>query len=272
MKIYIETDLEGASGVWKATQVSPSAGAEYEYGKRCLVRDVNEVADAAFENGAKEVIVRDGHGPGALNWDKVDPRVSLERRGLVPLWFPHLDESCDCVFTLGCHAMAGTARAFLEHTQSSRDWFEFQINGTAQGEVGQFASYAGHYGVPLALVTGDRAVCEEMTRLFPQAVTAEMKSATYRKHCTCHPIDHCKKLLRQRTAEAMGKVRDGKIDPWVLPKPIDLALTVQRVELADDMPQKYRVGPRLFRKKVDDQRLVMTMTGPSSWPQGQLPA
>ena len=266
MKIYIETDLEGPSGVWKASQVRPDAGKDYEYGKSCLLRDVNEVVDAAFEAGAKEIVVRDGHGPGALDWDKVDPRVSLERRGLTPRWFPSLDESCDCVLMIGAHAMAGTPGAFLEHTQSSRDWFDFKINGTSQGEVGQLAAYAGHYQVPLEMVTGDRAVCEEMHRLFPGTVAAEVKTATYRKHCTCHPIDYCRKLLRQKTGEALDAVRAGKIEPWVLDLPVGLELTLQRVELADDMPQQYRVGPRVFRKEVADQRLVMTVRGPGRWP------
>lgn len=271
MKIYIETDLEGASGVWKAEQVQPTSGQQYDYGKRCLARDVNVVVDAAFDNGAAEVIVRDGHGPGALNWDQIDARASIERRGPLPWVFPSLNDKCDCVFTLGCHAMAGTPRAFLEHTQSSREWFDFKINDQPQGEVGQLASYAGHYGVPLALVSGDRAVCSEISRLFPDAVTAEVKSALWRGQCTCHPAEYCDKLLRDKTAEAIAKVRAGQISHWVLDTPVQLELVVQRVELADRMAQRYRVGPRTFRKRVQDQRLVVTIDGPESWPDRELP-
>jgi len=272
VKIYIETDLEGASGVWKAEQVRPASGGEYEYGKRCLVRDVNEVVDAAFANGATEIIVRDGHGPGALNWDQVDGRVSIERRGSLPMVFPSLDETCDCVFMIGAHAMAGTAAAFLEHTQNSREWYDFKLNGQSQGEVGQFAAYAGHYGVPLALVTGDRALCAEIGRLFPDAVTAEVKKAAFRDQCTCYPAETVRKLLRERTAQAMQKVREGKLKPWVLDKPVELELVYQRVETADRGPQELRVGPRTFRKRVQDQRLVVTILGPTSWLDRQAPA
>ena len=266
MRIYIETDLEGPSGVWKGSQVRPDSPGDYEYGKGCLVRDVNEVVHAAFENGATEVVVRDGHGPGGLNWDQVDPRAAVERSGPTPHWFPSLNETFDCVFLIGAHAMAGTTKAFLEHTQSSRNWFDFKINGQSQGEVGQFNAYAGRYGVPLALVTGDRAVCEEMNKLFPQVVTAEVKYALYRRQCCCHPIEYCKKLLRDKTAEAMEKARSGKLQPWVLEKPVQLELTVQRVELADELPPEYRVGARTFKKTVEDQRLVMTILGPRRWP------
>lgn len=266
MRIYIETDLEGPSGLWKASQVESGSGADYDYGRRCLTRDVNDVLAAAFENGATEIVVRDGHGSGGLNWDQVDPRAAIERTGPLPHVFPSLSDQFDCVFFIGGHAMAGTAGAFLEHTQSSREWFDFKINGVSQGEVGQFNSYAGHYGVPLAMVSGDRACCQEINRLFGDTLTAEVKYALYRKQCCCHPAKYCGKLLREKTSEAMAKVRAGKIAPCVLEKPVNLELTVQRVELADDMPQQYRTGPRTFSKQVSDQRLVITIKGPTDWP------
>jgi D-amino peptidase len=271
VKVYIETDMEGASGVWKAAQVDPSEHAEYEYGRRRLEHDVNVVVDAAFAAGANEVILRDGHGPGAMDWSNVDPRASVERRGSLPIVFPGLDDSCDCVFMIGCHAMAGTPRAFLEHTQSSREWFDFRINGQPQGEVGQLAAYAGFYGVPLAMISGDRAVCTEISRLFPWVATAEVKKAVWRGECSCHSAKHCEEVLRARTAEALDNVRGGKAQPWVLAKPVEIELVVQRVELADKLPVQYRVGPRTFRKRVADQRMVITIEGPESWPEGDLP-
>jgi len=270
MKIYIETDLEGSSGVWKGEQVQPANTGDYAYGKRCLVHDVNTVVDSAFANGATEVIVRDGHGPGALNWDEVDRRVSLERRGALPMIFPSLDDTCDCVFMIGAHAMSGTAEAFLEHTQSSREWFDFKINGQSQGEVGQLAAYAGHYGVPLAMVSGDRALCAEIGRLFPEVVTAEVKKARYRNQCTCYPAERVTELLAHKTAEALANVRAGTCKPWILDKPIEIELMYQRVETADAGPQEFRTGPRTFKKRVEDQRLVITIDGPSSWPDQQM--
>lgn len=42
----------------------------------------------------------------------------------------------DCLMLVGRHAMAGTQRAFREHTMSSRSWFELRINGQAHGEIG----------------------------------------------------------------------------------------------------------------------------------------
>ena len=258
MKVYIATDLEGASGIWRKSQVSPDFPSDYAYGKSCLTRDVNRVVESAFDHGATEIVVWDGHGPGGLNWDQVDPRVTLERQqGFGSCCFPSLDESFDCALLIGQHAMSGTQHAFLEHTQSSVAWFELKINDEPHGEMGQFAACAGHYGVPLALVSGDRACCAEASRLFPEAVTAEVKFARIRVQCSCHPAEKVDPLLREKTAEAVAKVRSGDIPPWTLSKPIRLELMYQRVETADDFERTCsrwrRVGPRTFVRETDRQ-------------------
>ncbi len=261
MKIYIMTDLEGASGLFQPSQTMPDEGADYEYGKRCLTRDVNNVAAAAFDHGATEIVVCDGHGPGGLNWDQVDPRVALERCcGPREHVFLSLDDSFDCAFVIGQHAMAGTQHAFLEHTQSSREYFELKINGDPHGEMSQFAACAGHFGLPLALLTGDRAACAEANRLFPSAVTAEVKYAHQRVRCACYPAARVEQLLREKTAEAMDAFRAGKMQPWILEKPIRMELTFQRVESADQFVRGgrdwKRIGSRTFLRETDRQNTL----------------
>ena len=258
MNIYIGTDLEGASGAWRGSQVSPEYPSDYAYGRGCLTRDVNTVIGAAFDQGAESIVVCDGHGPGGLDWEDVDPRVTLEKGGGV---FPSLGEDTDCLFSVGRHAMAGTMGAFLEHTQTSRDWFEFRINGVPQGEMGIMACYAGHFGAPLALVTGDRAACEEAHRLFPEAATAEVKHSVARQGpCSCRPAAEVEKLLRERTVEAMDRVRSGQVVPFQLTGPITLELTYQRVDLADALsrrnPRWQRVDGRTLRCEVERQNEI----------------
>ncbi len=257
MKIYMETDMEGASGLWKESQTQPDSPGDYEYGKRCLTRDVNTVVAAAFDNGASQIVIRDGHGGSGLNWDEVDARAAVERGARLPMIFPSLTDEFDCFFLIGGHAMAGTAEAFLDHTQSSMTWFEFKINSQPHGELGQRVAYAGHYGVPLVLTSGDRAYCNEVNRMFPDIVTAEVKYALIRNQCCCHPQKQCQELLTEKTTEAMEKVRAGKVKPWVLEKPFEIELTVQRTDVAERFDQSVRVGPRTFRKQLEDQRLAI---------------
>ncbi len=46
-------------------------------------------------------------------------------------------------FFIGAHAMAGTTNGFLDHTMSSRSWYEYRVNGRLTGEQGMWALCAG---------------------------------------------------------------------------------------------------------------------------------
>ena len=58
-KVYMTTDLEGASGV---TQESQSFGARYESARVSLTKDINAAVLGARDAGADHVVVSDGHG------------------------------------------------------------------------------------------------------------------------------------------------------------------------------------------------------------------
>ncbi len=103
----------------------------------------------------------------------MDPRAIYETPcDFSPL--PSLDESFAGLILTGHHAMAGTLNGFLDHTQSSA-WFDYKINGESVGEIGQETAYAGHFNVPLIMVTGDETACAETQRQFPGAVTVAVK-------------------------------------------------------------------------------------------------
>ena len=53
----------------------------------------------------------------------------------------------------------------LSHTVSGQAWQNLSFNGTLVGETGINAALCGHWGVPVVLVTGDRAVCKEAREL-----------------------------------------------------------------------------------------------------------
>jgi len=167
-KVFIFTDLEGASGLVSA-RAGGSIGIEdtpaYQMVRRFLTEDVNAAVKGALEAGASEIIVNDAHGSTNHNVlpDELHPAARLERP--VPgNWTPGLDRRCDAVFLVGAHAMAGTKNGFLDHTQSSAHIFGWYVNGREVGELGQLAAIAGHFGVPVALVTGDRAATIEAKR------------------------------------------------------------------------------------------------------------
>src|SRR5438309_7255 len=82
-----------------------------------------------------------------------------------------LEQGCDAALLVGTHAMAGTPDGVLSHTVSSQAWQALRFNGTLVGETGINAALCGNWGVPVLLVTGDRAVCREGTGLLGDGLT-----------------------------------------------------------------------------------------------------
>jgi len=243
MKVYVMTDMEGISGVWQDVQVQ-SGQARYEEARRYLVSDVNAAVRGAFAGGATDVLACDGHG-GGFHFipDLLDERARCERPNSGADYMPGMDDSFDALFMVGAHAMAGTAGAFLDHTQSSRSWYNYCIAGEKHGETGQCAMCAGHYGVPLVFVSGDRAACEEAERQFPGVVTARVKEAVSRQLARIIHPEAAAKLIEERAREAM-KVRR---EPFRPEYPVGMRIEFTRCDYAESSartPGVERTGPR----------------------------
>ena len=250
MKIYILCDMEGTSGIWRPEQVDRGCP-EYQQGRELLMADVNAAIAGAFDGGAGHVIACDTHGGGGhFLIEKMDERAEYETPAAhSPL--PSLDDSFAGLILTGHHAMAGTLNGFLDHTMSSASWFCFRINGQAVGEIGMETAHAGHFGVPLIMVTGDEAACREAETMFPGVVTAAVKRGLGRNRALCLPPSKARALIRERAALAVAKARELK--PWRLEAPITLELTFYRSDHADDrahQPGVERVDARTVRKVV----------------------
>ncbi|OGO36246.1 MAG: hypothetical protein A2W35_10320 [Chloroflexi bacterium RBG_16_57_11] len=77
MKILIAADMEGITGVVSWDQVNPNH-AEYSRFRRLMTADVNAAIRGAFEGGASQVTVSDGHNNGRnILIEELDPRARL---------------------------------------------------------------------------------------------------------------------------------------------------------------------------------------------------
>ena len=80
MKIFIMTDLEGATGVAGRWSDFDPGRREHESARRLLTGDVNAAIEGAFEAGANEIVVLDGHGAAfSIILEDLDPRAQLIR-------------------------------------------------------------------------------------------------------------------------------------------------------------------------------------------------
>ena len=218
------TDMEGVSGV-HSRLVWDLKSEMYRVGRKMLTSDVNAAVEGALEAGATRIIVNDGHGePNNILLEELNPAAEYEcpvSGSIGALYLPGLDENFDAVFELGCHAMAGTEKAFLDHTQSG-NWVNYFVNGVKMGEIGQVAVIAGHYGVPVTLVAGDLAATLEAKSLLGNIEAVSVKTAYNRNYARCiHPAK-TSLLIKDAAKNALSRAKE--ISPYVVKKPITLKL------------------------------------------------
>ncbi|MBS7611215.1 M55 family metallopeptidase [Candidatus Bathyarchaeota archaeon] len=230
MKVFVMTDLEGASGVAGYWSDIDFGGKDYETARRLLTGDVNAAIEGAFEAGADEVVVLDGHGAAlTILIEELDPRTQLIR-GRRVLELEGLDESFNLMFAIGAHSMAGTSDGLLTHTLSP-DIDNVWLNDVPVGEVGLWAALAGDYNVPLVLVAGDFAAVREAESLLKNVCTVAVKKATSRFAAKCLHPKVSQKLIREAAATAVR--RAGEFTPFKPEKPIELRVEFHDSERAE---------------------------------------
>ena len=218
-KIYIVTDLEGISGVFKFAQTREKDSPLNIQACKYFMQDLAAVVRGLRDGGATEILVLDGHGTQAVIPHLMEPGATYltgtPRPGI--LW--GLDSSFIGMVQLGAHAMMGTADGVLCHTQSSKTENRYWYNGVESGELAQCATIAGYYGVPTILVTGDVAACREAAKFFgPDCVTVAVKKGVAREAAVLYPFEETHKALYEGAKKAMSAIT--KCKPYTVKTPV----------------------------------------------------
>ena len=139
---------------------------------------------------------------------------------------------------MGQHAKAGTPNGLLAHTQS-RNVKEISINGKPVGELGQGAAIAGYFKIPVIMLTGDRAACDEMLELQPHAEVVAVKDMIGKGSVVSLAHSDAKKLIQDAARRAVSRVRE--FQPWSIPGPVEM-----KIEM---LPDKTGAAPppRVYR-------------------------
>ena len=252
MKVYISADMEGATGIVNVDQTD-NGKPEYAFGCRMQLHDVNAVIEGLLDAGVDEILVNDAHDR-MINLDiaGLNPRARLLSGTPKMLSMMEGCQGADAVIFVACHAMAGTPDAVLDHTISGRRVYSVVLNGREVGETGLNASLGAHYGLPVAMLTGDRAACDEATALLGDGlVTACVKEGHGRMSAECLSPVSSAELLRAQAQEAVSRVRAGtapRLD--VGDGSFDLRITFHMTHQCDRaaiLPGVERIGGRTLR-------------------------
>ena len=265
MKVLISADMEGTCGVVSWVQVmppevvggvEPSSTVEYERARARMTAEVNAAIEGALAGGADEVIVNDSHdGMRNLLPDELHPAcrwISGNDKPLGMVQGVDLD-GVGAVFYTGYHAKAGTPAAPLAHT-----WTGFlndvRVDNRSVGEFGINALVAGHFGVPVALVTGDDKAVAQTRALLGDGVVGVVVKEGYSTFAALHlHPQEAQRRIRAGAEEAARAAKD--LRPWTLPADCRIELEFDHQSRADQaayLPTVERSGERAVAFSPDD--------------------
>ncbi|UCZ53886.1 M55 family metallopeptidase [Bacillus shivajii] len=254
MKLFISADIEGVSGV--ATNIQLKKNDEYQRFRRLMTQDVNAAIEGAFDGGATEVVVVDGHGNMSnIFIEDLDPRARLiSGNNRVMCQMEGIDESFDGVFFIGYHGReGGSERAIINHTLAGICVEEMKINDNIVGEAEMNAGVAGQFGVPALLVSGDDVVCEEVSALLPDIETAVVKRGVDRLSADLIAPQKAQEMIKEKAKTAVEKA--SHVEPYKVEGPVTFEITFKgtnQAYMTTTLPSVELVGPKTIRFTCDD--------------------
>jgi D-amino peptidase len=231
-KVYISADMEGVAGVVSPEQLGPT-GFEYQRFREFMTAEVVAAIEGARESGATEILVSDSHGNGLnLLIERLPADVRVVRSWPRPLGMMEgIDSSFAAAVFIGYHSGTTNPAGVRAHTLSSANYAGVALNGAQVPEAGLNAAIAGHFGVPIALISGDDVAVEEARRLIGDLETVAVKRAiSFHSAATLTP-QASQALIKERVKTALA--RRANLRPYRLSAPVRLDLTFKNYRPAE---------------------------------------
>ena len=254
VRVFISVDLEGVAGAVTPEQLGPG-GFEYGRFREIATEEALAAIEGAREAGATHFVVADAHGNGQnLLIDRFPDDVEIIRSWPRPLHMMQgVEDGFDAAFFIGYHSAATNTEGVRAHTFSSANYAAVTLNGMDMPEGGVNAAIAGHFGVPVALVTGDDATVAEMQEILGDVEGVVVKEALgFHSARTLTPAA-AQDRIREGAGRAIERLDD--FQPYHLDGPPVLELMFKNyrpAEVLAYLPIVERVGARTIRYEAAD--------------------
>lgn len=244
LRIVISADMEGTAGVVEWDQVD-STHPSYQQARLLMVQEVNAAIAGAIAGGATEVVVNDSHDTMTnLLPDLLDRRATLISGHRKPWSMAQgLDAGAAGLVCTGYHARASTPDGVLAHTYNlAVD--DVRLNGRPVGEIALNAMIAGHHGVPVLVITGDRAAVRQAQELLGDHLAGvPVKNGITPRSARSLSPEVARERIREKVAEAVANRASAPVfRPEVPIKLETLFSTNEMAERAATLPEATRDG------------------------------
>jgi D-amino peptidase len=241
MKIYISADIEGVTGVthWDETDTSKK---DSDWAREQMTAEVAAACEGALQAGATEIWVKDAHWTAR---NLIPGKLPLETK-LIRGWSGHplmmvqeLDASFQALLFVGYHSRAASGGSPLAHSMSGA-LVRLTVNGHDASEFLLNSYSAAARGVPVAFLSGDQYLCDEVKAVNPHITTVAVKQGIGDSTLNIHPA-----LAVNRIRDSARQALSGDLSlcQVALPKHFDVELTFPHATKA--VRPSYYPGARL---------------------------
>lgn len=253
MKIFISADIEGISGV--ATNQQLKTNSEYQRFRKLMTTEVNAAIEGAFNGGATEVVVADGHGNMSnILIEDLDSRARLvSGSNRVMCQLEGLDETFDAIMFVGHHGREAGSDAVISHTLAGICVNEMKINEKVVGETEMNAFVAGGFGVPAVFISGDDAYVKEVKETLPKVEAAVVKRAIDRFAAELIHPKVAQQEIREKAEAAIKKVKT--FQPLTIEGPVTFEIEFkgpQQAKMTTTLPTVELISPKRIRLTCED--------------------
>ena len=254
LKVHISVDMEGVVGTVTADQLGPT-GFEYGRYREFMTREALAAIDGAKIAGATDIVIADSHGNGEnllIEEFPADVRIirSWPRRLSM---MAGVDDHVDAAILIGYHASTNNPTGVRAHTFSSANLTRVALNGVNVTEGAWNAAIAGHFGVPVVMMSGDDAAIAEVRKAIGNIEGAETKqSLGFHSASTITP-QASYDLIRQRVRAALGRLQDFK--PYKVAGPVTVDVSFKNympAEVLAFLPAFERTDSHSIRFRAKD--------------------
>jgi len=245
--------MEGITGVVSPGQFSASTGFEYERFRVFMTNEALAAVQGARDAGATEIVVVDSHGNAQnLLVERFSPDTRIVRSWPRPHGMMHgIDSTFGAAVLIGYHASSSSTLGIRAHTITGMGFISVELNGQILPAL--TVAVAGHFGVPVVMISGDDSATAQLKRLIRKVETPVVKSPiAFNAGITLSP-QAGQALIR--TAVRDGVRRRKEIAPFRLAPPIQLDLTFRSNEPAELLAYLSivkRIGARTIRYTTRD--------------------
>jgi len=168
-----------------------------------------------------------------------------------------IDPTFDGVVLIGYHASEWSLNAVRSHTVSSGKLLGIKLNGRYVMEAVLNAAIAGHFGVPVLFISGDRLAVDEAHKTLPQVEGVVVKEPNGFHSATTVTPARARQLIAEGVTRALRKAE--RPAPYTLRVPIDLEVGFKftpDAERAAYIPGITRVDAHVVRGTFPDMPTI----------------